>query len=185
MPDLIVNSWRLDRSTEVTYRYFAPDACEVVEGCVRAPGVRKLLLFDVGIANIGRGDAVIGDPNERPDIFEFSPCHDHMHLQGFAVFKLLRRNGRLVVSARKQGFCMRDERRYSSTAPAGRYDCDYQGITAGWQDIYYKWLDCQWLDITGVPPGVYILRVKANPQGLIPERNYYNNVASVQILVPY
>src|SRR5688572_16684197 len=95
MPDLIVNWPLLHRSPEVINRYFAPDACEVIEGCVGAPGIRKLLLFDVGIANAGRADVVLGDPNERPDIFEMSPCHDHMHLQGFAVYKLHRRNGQL------------------------------------------------------------------------------------------
>jgi hypothetical protein len=185
MPDLIVNGYRLDRTTEVVYRYFSPNDCEVVEGCVRSPGVRKLLLFDVGIANIGKADAVIGDPFERPDLFEYSTCHGHMHLQGFANYKLLKRNGTLVVTERKQGFCVRDERPYLQTAQESRYNCDYQGITVGWQDIYDKSLDCQWLDITGVPPGIYVLKVKANPDRIFPERNYWNNATAVQVVVPY
>jgi hypothetical protein len=108
-----------------------------------------------------------------------------MHLQGFAVYKLLKRNGTLIVTERKQGFCMRDEARYLRSAPASRYNCDYQGITAGWQDIYDKSLDCQWLDITGVPAGRYVLKVKANPDRMLPERSYANNATSVNVVVPY
>ena len=42
------------------------------------------------------------------------------------------------------------------------YDCAYQGITSGWGDWYYKQLGGQWIDITGVPEGDYIVRVTIN-----------------------
>jgi len=185
LPDLMVPKYRLMRSAEVVYRYFPPDDCAVVEGCVRAAGTRKLLLFDVSIANIGKGDAVIGDPAERPDLFEYSPCHGHMHIYGFAAYKLLKPNGRVLIADRKQGFCMRDEAPFLSSAPeVPHFNCDYQGITTGWQDIYDKSLECQWLDITGVRPGVYILRVKANPARIFPEHNFLNNVTDVVVRIP-
>ena len=91
-----------------------------------------------------------------------------------------------MLTARKQGFCMRDESPFLSSAPeVPHFDCSFQGITAGWQDIYDKSLDCQWLDITGVPPGVYILRIKANPDHIFPERNFSNNTTDVLIRIPY
>ena len=34
-----------------------------------------------------------------------------------------------------------------------KYDCSNQGIQKGWSDLYGNALDCQWLDITGVPSG--------------------------------
>ena len=37
------------------------------------------------------------------------------------------------------------------------YDCSNQGIQAGWSDLYGNSLDCQWLDVTDVPPGDYFL----------------------------
>ena len=186
LPDLMVPANRLKRSAEVVYHYFPPDDCAVVEGCVRTAGTRRLLLFDGAIANIGRGDAFIGDPADRPDLFEYSPCHGHMHIYGFAAYKLLKKNGTVLLTGRKQGYCMRDEAPFlSSATDTPHFDCSFQGITAGWQDIYDKSLDCQWLDITGIPAGIYILRIKANPERIFPERNFANNVTDVQVRIPF
>ena len=43
-----------------------------------------------------------------------------------------------------------------------RFDCKvgHQGITPGCMDIYKAGLDCQWIDVTGIPYGEYILQVK-------------------------
>ena len=144
-------------------------------------GERQLLLFDVGLANIGTGDLVIGNPADHPDLFHFSTCHGHYHMDGTAGYELLTTNGQSVVTARKQGFCFRDDVMYSSNAGPGKFTCDYQGITIGWEDVYDRSLDCQWLDITGVPCGDYILRVVVNPDAILPELNYSNNVAEVLI----
>lgn len=182
-PDLIVNRQKVVRTIVIETRDFAAEDCVVVEGCVGGSGARKLLLFDVGIANIGDADFVIGNPNRRPGLFRFSECHGHLHLQNFASYALLKLNGQAVVRKRKQGFCLRDYRRYFSWAGPSRYTCDFQGITKGWQDIYDRSLDCQWLDITGVPPGRYLLRITANPQRTFPESNYANNSVSVPVTV--
>src|SRR5256885_14137766 len=82
---------------------------------------------------------------ERPDLFEYSECHKHMHIYGFAAYKLMKRNGTVMIADRKQGFCMRDEAPFlSSATDTPHFNCGFQGITAGWQDIYDKSLDCQW-----------------------------------------
>ena len=39
----------------------------------------------------------------------------------------------------------------------GRYDCTYQGISAGCSDVYDAALQCQWIDITGIPNGRYVI----------------------------
>ena len=49
---------------------------------------------------IGAGDLAIGDPNARPDLFEWSPCHGHFHLRGAANYELLSAAGDVVLRAR-------------------------------------------------------------------------------------
>ena len=43
-------------------------------------------------------------------------------------------------------------------------------------DLYSRHLDCQWIDVTDVPPGIYILRLLVNPDNLVLESDYKNNV---------
>jgi hypothetical protein len=185
LPDLRVNRARLANTIEFRYRTFTNSSCAVAEGCVKATGRRRLLLFDCAIANVGNGDLVIGDPADRPDLFHFSPCHRHYHLNGLATYTLAKAAGSVVARAHKQGFCLRDDERYYATAKAAfPYVCSYQGITTGWQDVYDKALDCQWIDITGLRPGNYVLRITVNPAHVLRESNYDNNTVQVPIYVP-
>ena len=39
-------------------------------------------------------------------------------------------------------------------------------------DLYSRHLDCQWIDVTDVPPGIYILRLLVNPDNLVLESDY-------------
>ena len=182
-PDLIVNQFRLEGNVAVQTRSFAASDCAVVEGCTLA-GARRLLLFDVGLVNIGDGDLVIGDPAQRPDLFHLSPCHGHYHMDGVAAYELLATNGQTVLTVRKQGFCFRDNTPAFPDVGEGKFTCDNQGLTVGWEDVYDKSLDCQWLDITGIPAGDYILRVVCNPDAILHESNLQNNVAEVLITLP-
>src|SRR5688572_14713828 len=161
-PDLVINKPRLAASVELQQVTFSGGECSVVEGCVPA-GTRKLLKFDVGFQNIGNADLVIGDPNARPDLFEPSTCHAHFHMSGVASYELLDAAGNSLLRARKQGWCFRDDSRFRAGAGPSKYTCDHQGISAGWEDIYDKSLDCQWLDVTGLPGGKYLLRIGVNP----------------------
>ena len=79
---------------------------------------------------------------------------------------------------------MEDVGRFDPTATVfPKYNCLNQGIQAGWYDNYGSGLTCQWVDITGVPPGTYTLEVTVNPFGALKEGNYANNIASVSVTV--
>ncbi len=183
LPDLTIDAARLQSSIEIKTSPFRTNDCAVVEGCVDGKGKRTLLRFDVATPNIGTGDLVLGDPRSNTNLFEFSPCHGHYHFTGYASYELLTTSDTTVITGRKQAFCLLDFARYSSTAGPGKFTCDYQGISAGWQDIYGSYLDCQWLDITGVLPGDYLLRITINPEQRLIESNYSNNTATATVRI--
>lgn len=188
-PDLTIDLKRLAETTEIIDRSFTVDDCALQEGAVGSSGYRRILLFDTAILNAGGGDLVVGDradPNNLyAKLFEYAPCHRHYHIRDFSVYELLRPDDRsLVVAAHKQGFCFRDNLQYEGGA-SGAYVCSNQGITSGWADLYGKELDGQWIDITGVPEGDYILRVTINAFGSFDEgEDRYPNVAEVPVHVP-
>jgi hypothetical protein len=146
----------------------------VVEGCT-VPGSRKLLRFDFLCWNAGDADLPVGNPANHPEWFEFSPCHGHFHLKDFNGYKLIDCAGR-EVAGNKQAFCMIDLQRISGTSPPRFTDCNTnQGISAGWADVYGSHLDCQWIDITGLPDGDYVLEARTNRNGLLGEDWYGDN----------
>jgi hypothetical protein len=189
LPDLIVDDAYLDSSVTFSSRNFKPNDCAVQEGCVGANGRRKLLRFATATPNIGSADVFLGAPQDHPELFVFSPCHQHYHLDGYASYELLDSTGQLVLRGRKQAFCLMDENQYSPDAGPRKYDCTNQGISVGWEDVYGSDLDCQWLDVTQVPPGNYLLRITVNPQRadgtyLLSESDHSNNVAVVPVTIP-
>lgn len=184
LPDLTIDEDRIATSALTEFKIFTGDEddCAVVEGCVNEPGERLLLRFDLATPNIGTADMVLGKPKEATGLFEFSPCHGHYHFSGYALYELFDEFGNPVVDGRKQAFCLEDSEPIDPNDPkAGKakYWCGHQGISAGWLDVYTRDLDCQWLDITDVPAGLYELRVTVNPDRDLTEANYDNNEASI------
>ena len=184
LPDLMLAVDRAKMTIEFRRRYFTAGECAFQEGCVWNTGGRKLLLLDAGIKNMGTSDLVIGNPYEHPDKFVWSGCHGHFHMKGLATYRVLTLSGRQVARAYKQGFCLRDDRPKTLTSGPAKFTCDYQGISRGWQDTYDKSLDCQWVDITGVPAGAYYLEIVINPNRVFAESNYGNNRVLLRINVP-
>jgi len=188
-PDLVMDPQRFVAQMEIVDRYFAPADCALAEGVVGGSGYRRLLRFDTVIMNRGGGDLVVGDRsdpgNPYADYFVFHTCHGHYHISGFSVYELLTMDGTPVVEGTKQGFCFEDSFKYEDGGKSHGYDCELQGITAGWGDWYYKQLVGQWIDITGVPEGDYIVRVTLNKEAIFDEgENRYPNLTEVAIHVP-
>jgi hypothetical protein len=184
LPDLTVDADEALDSLQFDTRVFEADSCAIVEGCVDGAGERRLLRFSTQTPNIGNADMILGDPTLQPD-FEFSACHGHYHFEGYARYQLLDGEGTIVATGHKQAFCLLDSARVSPTAsPTPRYHCSFQGIQAGWSDIYGAGLDCQWVDITGVAEGDYTLRIEINPDHTLPESDYSNNAITIPVTIP-
>jgi hypothetical protein len=183
--DLKLVKNRTATTVSVEQRFFPDDDCAVLEGCVRAPGLRTLLRFDVSVANVGRGDLRLGDPTQTPDRFTWSPCHGHYHFRSLITYEIYDMRGRLTRRGAKQAYCLRDNYRYLDWAAENpKYDCDFQGLQAGWEDVYDKGLDCQWIDITGLRPGGYVLKAYVNRGRRLRESNFGNNSFTLRITVP-
>ena len=186
-PDLIIDQDDLRKSIVIGTRTFAPTDCAVVEGCIAQTGTRRLLRFDTATANVGTGDLVVGSPMAGV-CFEFSQCHQHYHFLGFSQYTLYQPDGTTVAAmGHKQSFCL-DDVEQAPQAPGPQPDtlfsCQNQGIHVGWEDVYPNDIDCQWVDITGVPPGTYVLTVAINTAGYLPESNYENDSASTTVVIP-
>jgi Lysyl oxidase len=110
-------------------------------------------------------------------------------------------NGLNPVLGTKRGFCVVDYARAPATEFQGKrderkyLDCGVifegttypgnQGLGVGWADTYVRNLPGQWIDVTDVPDGNYILDVETNPDHSFQEARYDNNSAARTIKVTH
>jgi hypothetical protein len=189
LPDLALSTSRTANTFSVGWEFFPADSCAFAEGCLQGTGWRRLLRFATEIQNIGDADVHLGDPVTQPDLFEYDACHGHFHLLASMSYRLLDEDGVDRVPGFKQSFCWGDIVRVAGVDgpetpnfPMSDEVCnENQGLTRGWADVYWADLDCQFLDITGLPPGTYTFRATVNENGLIEESDYTNN--TIEILV--
>jgi hypothetical protein len=127
--------------------------------------------------------------------YTWSSSHSHWHLVRFARYELRRADDRsLLVTDRKTGFCLADHygtaARARPSRPVFLGNCAAgapgartieQGSSVGFTDRYPAHFHGQNVDLTGIRPGVYVLVHRANPDGLLRERRYDNNAASVRL----
>jgi hypothetical protein len=174
---------------KIQTRRFKKNHCAVDEGCTK-PGKRKLLRFDFRIWNAGSKDLHIGGRKEHPGWFEYSDCpgHKHDHLKGFNEYTVFRPDGG-KSPGQKQGFCLEDTRwKGPGRKKRKRFNCEDQGVSAGWYDLYPRRLDCQWVDITDLPDGDYVLQAETNPRRRngkrrVKEDNYKDNTVQVGVRI--
>jgi hypothetical protein len=119
--------------------------------------------------------------------FTHHPEHAHFHFDGWTEFGLREIDpdgaiGALVAGGAKQSFCLLDLVVHDASNPGfrrpGLYTTcgsDVQGITPGWSDLYNFSLPGQWIDITGLSPGVYWLEAIVDPEDRVLESDETNN----------
>jgi hypothetical protein len=187
-PDLIIDpTWVDPVPTDIMPQ---ADSCLLVEGCVGAAGWRTILRFTLDTPNIGSRDLVMGVPANQPEIFHYSECHMHYHFDEYARYELRSViDDSIVATGHKQAFCLLDTISWAWPFALGQFDCANQGISRGFTDRYEDDLPCQWVDITDVAPGDYVLRATLNqprPEHALPllvERDYGNNTLEVPVTI--
>ncbi|XP_043909961.1 protein-lysine 6-oxidase-like [Protopterus annectens] len=190
LPDLVPDPYFIQASTYIQRVQMYALRCAAEENCLARtayrPGVtdisfRVLLRFPQRVKNQGTADFLPVKPRHA---WEWHSCHQHFHsMDAFSNYDLLEATThRKVAEGHKASFCLEDttcdpgfRRRYACTAHT-------QGLGPGCYDTYNANIDCQWIDITDVPPGKYTLKVTVNPDMLVPESDFSNNVVRCEIM---
>ena len=129
------------------------------------------------------------------EMFYAGDGHDHWHVEDLQHWTLASVNDRATPlrAGAKRGFCFWDNYRYGSTAPVYYYPtttsaCEMRGdgtvpmgLSVGWGDEYPSSIAFQYIDITGLPNGDYVVTLEADlptagaPSGEFVEVNELNN----------
>ncbi|XP_024413192.3 lysyl oxidase homolog 1 isoform X1 [Desmodus rotundus] len=189
LPDLVPDPNYVQASTYVQRAHLYSLRCAAEEKCLASTAyapeatdydVRVLLRFPQRVKNQGTADFL---PTRPRHTWEWHSCHQHYHsMDEFSHYDLLdAATGKKVAEGHKASFCLED-----STCDFGnlkRYACTShtQGLSPGCYDTYNADIDCQWIDITDVQPGNYILKVHVNPKYVVLESDFTNNVVRCSI----
>lgn len=132
-----------------------------------------------------------GSWSDRPGgAYVVDPTHGHFHYEDFAAVYLWRSDARgrrldkkPYRTGRKAGFCLMDIYTYRQAGPA-RYAppqacyptavtavevSQVSGISPGWVDFYDISTPHQYVEITGVPDGYYLLQIVIDPYNRLRE----------------
>ncbi|KZC03737.1 Lysyl oxidase like protein 2B [Dufourea novaeangliae] len=192
--DLVFDHIELMRTAHLEDRQLYWLQCAMEENCVASPAytiqresqnwhleTRRLLRFTARILNAGTADF---RPSVPKHLWEWHMCHMHYHsMEVFATFDVFAENGTRLAEGHKASFCLEDNQCLPGVEP--RYKCaNYgdQGISVNCSDVYKHNIDCQWVDISELPPGQYTFKVAVNPEFKVGEMSFDNNAAICRLL---
>lgn len=190
LPDLVPNATLIQQTVYIHDQPMFFLQCAMEEKCAAASAfdikkskhdwhiyVRRLLRFSSSIWNFGTADF---RPELRKQDWEWHLCHMHYHsMQVFARYDLLDLHNNRVAEGHKASFCLEDVQCLKNESR--KFACKgfgEQGISVGCADDYLHDIDCQWIDITDVKPGNYVLKIHINPNYKIAELDFSNNAVT-------
>jgi hypothetical protein len=151
-----------------------------LQKCVGGQGPRRLLRFPLDVVNRGTGPAIVA-LRDAPGVRQVA-CDGSLFLDDFLRYEIFdaesvrRASGTGDVGMSCQlGFMAQ------STSP---FDCETLGLEAHSYRSYSSEMDCQWVDVTTLPPGQYTLRVSVNAASRLAEQDFGNNVLERPVVIP-
>ena len=131
--------------------------------------------------------------------FDDKPGHTHWHFEQFAKYRLLAKNKTTAVRSAKVGFCIAPTDPVNLLLPHATWQPSFLGfggacgsqsalwvqemMPIGWGDTYEQFLPGQAFNITHLPNGTYYIEIIANPEGVLHETNYHNDVSLRKIIL--
>jgi hypothetical protein len=164
-------------------RFISPNEGAFLDGCVTGTGNRRLLEWNAFVANVGDRALVVGQTNTHQPIWTENPFFGLL-FEGWTRAFIKDEDGNIFAQGHKGSFCMIDLFQLDQNATEEGFDCFEQGISRGFADIYSIGLECQYIDVTGVPPGSYNLVAETDFTQQIPEKSYNNNTITIPIEIP-
>lgn len=189
-PDLVMDVKELENSVRIDTRSLESLGCAYEENCLGSDAKyqwwwpdrynRTLLRFSARFWN--RGTTTFY-PNVKKEYWEWHACHQHYHsMERFSDYDLISMEGLKVGEGHKASFCIEDYE--CEKGVRKKFRCKNkgdQGLQVNCADNYKSHLDCQWIDISRLKFGRYKLRIVLNPQNLVYETDYTNNIATCEI----
>lgn len=122
--------------------------------------------------------------------------HDHWHIQGVMLYQLWSDSG-VTRRGTKVGFCFMDSYRYNLSMPGAPQSQVYperlcgdsgdltnrMGLSVGWGDDYPANFAFQWITISTLPAGDYVVQARADEQNWYRESNETNNCAWARVRI--
>jgi lysyl oxidase len=125
--------------------------------------------------------------------------HDHWHVQGVVTYEAWKLSDpQHARRGAKTGFCFFDTTPWKLSLPYARQTPYYQqewcgtrasltnrvGVSVGWGDRYPWDFAFQWIDITGLPGGIYRVRATVDIQDFYAETDEFDNCVWSEVRIP-
>ena len=140
-------------------------------------------------------------PNVGRVRFVRSRDHRHWHFLDFMSYRLFTRDGWPIGRDHKTGFCLGDRYRMQDHGfpgtpnwPVFTHRCGInqprklrvnEGISVGYGDVYPPFLEGQFIDITGVRTGNYLLVQRVNPNHRLLDQHADNDVSTAVVHIQH
>ncbi len=137
---------------------------------------------------------------DTPAIARYSgDGHDHWHVQGVVVLETWKEADPLLTRrGTKTGFCFFDTTAWKLGLPYARSSPYYReewcgtrasltnrvGVSVGWGDNYPWHFAYQWIDITGLPGGIYTVRATVDIHDYYDEKAETDNCTWTRVRIP-
>ncbi|KAK3746935.1 hypothetical protein RRG08_030345 [Elysia crispata] len=188
LPDLVPNLKAIEQTMRLQDQPLYYLRCSMEENCLSNSAYvlrntsrhwrsqyRRLMRFSTIVRNEGTADF---RPVLQRSAWQWHACHMHYHsMEVFAHYDIMDANGNRLAEGSKASFCLEDTACDSGVDPT--YNCrgfGEQGLSVNCSDNYMYNIDCQWIDVTDIKPGHYTFLMEINPDMLVPESSFDNNV---------
>jgi hypothetical protein len=169
-PDLRLEVAEPDRAVSFRQQIVIDESCEVRDGCAEETGLRSLMSVEFTLRNDGPGALELGSPWDS-EMYSYSAC-DQAYIPELFLAELRDDAGEVVARNRLATKCIETTN--------GSYDCHGQGIGVGERSKQPEGA-CDFVDITDLEAGDYMLRITVNPEQLLDESDYDNNEVELPV----